>query len=270
MLISYAQNFEDIILWRALKHVPQGVYMDIGAQDPVLDSVSLAFYKQGWRGVHVEPNPHYAKLLREKRPDEVVIEAVVAEGDAGPVKFYVIENTGLSTCDLNIAEQHRSAGFPAKTISVDCTPLATLLDLYATRDIHWLKIDVEGFEAQVLRSWGSSSVRPWILVLESVLPLSQVPSHEAWEMEILNRGYEFVYFDGLNRYYLSKLHPELRDAFNGGPNIYDGFALNYSQVRNIQHELDLVYSSLSWRITKPLRNIKNFFKRFFKKNSKEG
>ena len=39
--ISYAQNFEDVMLWRALKHVEKGFYVDVGAQDPVVDSVSL-------------------------------------------------------------------------------------------------------------------------------------------------------------------------------------------------------------------------------------
>ena len=55
MFISYAQNFEDVILWRALKHVENGFYIDIGAQDPVIDSVSRGFYEKGWRGLHVEP-----------------------------------------------------------------------------------------------------------------------------------------------------------------------------------------------------------------------
>ena len=49
-LTSYAQNFEDVILWRALKHVEHGFYIDIGAQDPVIDSVSLAFYQQSATG----------------------------------------------------------------------------------------------------------------------------------------------------------------------------------------------------------------------------
>lgn len=52
MFISYAQNFEDVMLWRALKHVKNGLYIDIGAHDPVICSVSLAFYERGWRGVH--------------------------------------------------------------------------------------------------------------------------------------------------------------------------------------------------------------------------
>jgi len=46
--VSYAQNFEDVILWRALKHVGRGFYIDLGAQDPVIDSISLAFYEHGW------------------------------------------------------------------------------------------------------------------------------------------------------------------------------------------------------------------------------
>ena len=68
-IVSFAQNFEDVLLWRALGDVEQGRYLDIGAQDPVADSVSLAFYNAGWRGVHVEPTPAYAELLRKARPD---------------------------------------------------------------------------------------------------------------------------------------------------------------------------------------------------------
>jgi len=51
--ISYAQNFEDVMLWRALGHVSAGRYIDVGAQDPVVDSVSKAFYEHGWRRIHV-------------------------------------------------------------------------------------------------------------------------------------------------------------------------------------------------------------------------
>ena len=32
--ISYAQNYEDVILWRALRDVEHGFYVDVGAADP--------------------------------------------------------------------------------------------------------------------------------------------------------------------------------------------------------------------------------------------
>ena len=96
--VSYAQNFEDVMLWRALKHVENGFYVDIGAQDPVVDSVSLAFYEHGWRGVHVEPTQQYADKLRVARPDEAVLQMAVGSGQ-GEVTFYEFADTGLSTAD---------------------------------------------------------------------------------------------------------------------------------------------------------------------------
>ncbi|WP_204277210.1 hypothetical protein, partial [Klebsiella aerogenes] len=52
-----------------------------------------------------------------------------------------------------------------------------------------------------------------------------IPSHAAWESTLLDIGYEFAYFDGLNRYYVSVDHLELRERFGPGPNLFDGFRL---------------------------------------------
>ena len=76
---SYAQNFEDLMLYRALGWVEHGFYIDVGAQHPEVDSVSKAFFDRGWRGVHVEPVPYYADLLREARPGDQVIEAAISD-----------------------------------------------------------------------------------------------------------------------------------------------------------------------------------------------
>ena len=64
--VSYAQNFEDVMLWRAFSHIESGFYIDVGAQHPTIDSVSLAFYERGWTGIDIEPVPEYASLLREQ------------------------------------------------------------------------------------------------------------------------------------------------------------------------------------------------------------
>ena len=101
MFTSYAQNFEDIMLWRALRHVGQGFYVDVGAQDPILDSVSMGFYEQGWRGVHIEPVAAYADLLRSQRPDETVVEAALGAAH-GTLKLFEMPGTGLSSADPEI------------------------------------------------------------------------------------------------------------------------------------------------------------------------
>ena len=147
---SYAQNFEDVMLWRALKHVPAGVYVDVGAQHPVVDSVSKAFYEQGWRGIHVEPVPHYAELLRQDRPDELVLQLALADR-AGILELHVVAGTGLSTGVKAYAQSlEETHGFAHQTIPTPMLPMSTALESLAGRQVHWLKIDVEGFEDRVL------------------------------------------------------------------------------------------------------------------------
>lgn len=222
--ISYAQNFEDVILWRALKHVESGFYIDIGAQDPSVDSVSRGFYEQGWRGLHVEPTPVYAHKLREARGDEEVIEAAIGAGDANIV-LYEIPGTGLSTGDQSIAEAHRNNEFPIVERKVTQMRLSALFDRVGEREIHWLKVDVEGMEKDVIDSWSPSHSRPWVVVVESTKPQSSEENFSGWDPILIDLGYEFVYFDGLNRFYVHSTKPELKGAFGSGPNLFDDFVL---------------------------------------------
>lgn len=248
-MISYAQNFEDVMLWRALGHVENGFYIDLGAQDPLIDSVSLAFYEHGWTGIHVEPTPHYAQLLRNQRPGDTVIQAAVADGPE-ILTFFEIPDSGISTADPKIAEQHRERGFNIREITVPCVRLSSIFKTCGKRDIHWLKIDVEGFELSALKSWGKAAARPWIIVVESTLPLTQVESFKNWEPLLLRRGYEPVYFDGLNRYFLSRERAALKQAFSAPPNVFDNFSVNGTASTNLhrhlsaRHEVSLAEMSL--------------------------
>ena len=222
--VSYAQNFEDVLLWRALHDAEPKSYLDIGAQDPTLDSVSLAFYRAGWRGTHVEPTPCYATMLREARPDETVIQAAVSSSP-GPLELHEFVDTGLSTGKPEIARMHLEQGFQSRTILVPTIRLDNLLE--RTGEVPWMKIDVEGMEGDVLESWGSSDVRPWILVIEATVPNSQVRSDLQWRDQVLSRGYKEVYFDGLSRYFVSKHKSRLADSFACPPNFFDDFNITY-------------------------------------------
>lgn len=243
-MISYAQNFEDVMLWRALKHVPQGCYIDIGAWDPVDDSVSLAFYERGWRGVHVEPVEIFAKKIREARPDELVINAAVGI-ENNSEDLFVFEGTGLSTLSPEIADKHTKSGFLAKCIKVQLRTLDSIFSEVGGREIHWLKIDVEGMEESVIQSWYKNPARPWIVVVESTIPGSSIET-SAGKEALIKLGYKMAYFDGLNRFYVHEIHPELTASFRLGPNIFDGFihansrnhqqTAQYQDLRNIVAE----------------------------------
>lgn len=240
--VSYAQNFEDVMLWRALGTVEKGNYIDVGAQDPVIDSVSLAFYEHGWRGLSVEPTNQYATALRQARPDEDVRQVAVGS-QPGQITFYEFADSGLSTGDEAIAQAHIKEGFEPNVHSVDVVTLDDLLSEWQETPVHWLKIDVEGMEGEVIAGWQTSPVRPWVLVIESHAPGSQRHAHEAWEKALVEKGYHYVYTDGINRFYISEQHPELTQAFAYPPNVFDEFALS-GQASNafcnqVKHQVHL-------------------------------
>ena len=62
-MISYAQNFEDVMLARAFAGKTEGFYVDVGAMDPVDGSVTKYFYELGWSGINIEPDEEYYKRL---------------------------------------------------------------------------------------------------------------------------------------------------------------------------------------------------------------
>lgn len=222
---SYAQNFEDVMLWRALKHIDQGCYVDVGAQHPVIDSVSKAFYEHGWRGIHIEPVPHYAELLRRDRPDETVLQVALSDSE-GTLELNVIPGTGLSTAVEAYAQRHQAERlFERQQISVPVMTLKSALQPLAGKPVHWLKIDVEGLETQVLKGWDSQVLRPWVMVVEATIPGSAETDYADWDGILVAANYRFVYFDGLNRFYVAQEHAELAAAFLSPPNVFDDIKL---------------------------------------------
>ena len=222
---SYAQNFEDVMLWRALKHINHGCYVDVGAQHPVIDSVSKAFYDHGWRGIHVEPVPQYAELLRLDRPDDTVLQVALSDTE-GTLELNVIAGTGLSTAVDAYARRHQEDRLLGhQQISVPAMTLKTALLPLAGKPVHWLKIDVEGLETQVLNGWDCQVLRPWVMVVEATIPGSDKTDYAVWDRIIAAANYQFVYFDGLNRFYVAQEHVELATAFLSPPNVFDNFKL---------------------------------------------
>src|SRR5207245_1934754 len=71
IMVSHAQNFEDVMLARALRDVETGFYVDVGAWDPNIETVTRYFYELGWRGINVEPAPAYHAMLETARPRDV-------------------------------------------------------------------------------------------------------------------------------------------------------------------------------------------------------
>lgn len=237
-LISYAQNGEDIMLWRALSDVEQGFYVDIGAQDPISHSVTKFFYECGWRGINVEPVAHWFSRLQEDRPEDTNLQILVGSEETEHA-FFEVADTGLSTTSAELAESYRAQQRLVDVRHIAMRTLDSILSDHARGPIHFLKIDVEGAESDVLVGLDLKLHRPWILVIEATRPLSSVESHQGWESDVLASGYRLVYRDGLNRFYLANEQSHRAGAFSFPPNVFDGFTSHEQRLGQAAiHERD--------------------------------
>lgn len=286
--VSYAQNFEDVMLWRALNEVAQGFYIDVGANDPDIDSVTKAFYIRGWRGINVEPlQSHWKDLMRE-RPEDINLRCA-AGMSRGEMDIWESDVRGWASLSSEVIEKHESKGRAGTVYKVPVLSLTEICNDHAPSDIHFLKVDVEGFEKSVLEGLDFRKYRPWIVVVEATEPNSTVENYMQWEPALISCGYVFSYADGLNRFYVAQERSELREKLHYPPNVFDRF-VRYSQVEAerrataaerellaaeqrtldakarsdaLNAELKMVYSSISWRLTKPLRTVGRIVKKRF-------
>jgi FkbM family methyltransferase len=220
---SYAQNFEDVLLWRALKHIKNGFYIDAGANDPEIHSVTKAFYERGWFGINIEPLPEFQQRFLDERPRDINLAVAAGARDGELTLFDVPSVRGWASPDQAVASAHEADGFAVVELTVPVRTLSGICRQHAPADIHFLKIDVEGFEGEVLRGMDFTQWRPWIVVVEATLPNSQVTNHAHWETLVTAHDYHFAYFDGLNRYYVAHEHRNLLDFLQIQPNVFDDF-----------------------------------------------
>ncbi len=234
-IVSYAQNFEDLMLWRALKNIQNGLYIDVGACDPVIDSITKNFYDNGWSGINIEPDPKYFMLLEEQRERDVNLNCVVGDSE-GLIKFYVSSIRGWSSVHEETVAHSKEAGGSVTAEKIEIIRLSNIIDQYiGKREIHFLKIDVEGSEESVLNSIDFNRHRPWILVVESVNLLGDSQESVDFQSMLENYDYFLCYNDGLNLFFLAEEHKNsLQNAFKIPINIFD----NYTTLREINLEKD--------------------------------
>ncbi|MEM9599992.1 MAG: FkbM family methyltransferase [Pseudomonadota bacterium] len=204
MFRSHAQSLEDASLFKALHDVRAGTYLDIGAYHPLRDSVSAGFFERSWRGISVDPLPGLDAVYARERPDDIFISAAVST-QAGTAVLSRVEGTGLSAID----------GDGEDRITVRTIRLADLFD-QMDGPVHWMKVDVEGHESAVLDSWDDHSKRPWVLCLEC-----DGEAEPDWHGALVARDYDYVRYDGLNRFYLHRDQASRRDGLAIPPGVRD-------------------------------------------------
>ena len=168
VLQSYSQFQEDLLIDLLLNKKKDGVYVDIGANDPFFNSNTQRFYLRGWRGINIEPGlPEYKKIA-ENREFDINLNLAISE-ESGKLNFYLIGNdSSLSTLDHSVAvKMAETYKLPLTTSTVDVMPVSKIFDDYLDgRHIDFMSVDAEGHDLAVLRSNDWDKYRPTLVMVE--------------------------------------------------------------------------------------------------------
>ena len=221
MQLSYAQNLEDYHLELMFAGQDAGTYVDVGGGHPVADNVSFWFYLKGWRGLVVEPQQALADIYAHVRPRDHTVSCLAGRAE-GEAQFHVVEKLhGFSSTVREHAEGAAEFGAAFTTITKPVRTLAALIAEAGLEAIDFLKIDVEGAEADVLAGMDFERHRPRVILLEAVAPGSMADASAAWERDLLAQGYRFAFFDRLNRFYVADEAKELAARLPAEPAPWD-------------------------------------------------
>ena len=176
---------------------PERVLIDVGAHR---GSSLGPFSKAGWTVVACEPDASNRARLVERfgdKPNVTIDQRAVSDEPAEGVAFFSSdESTGISALHTFRESHHQSA-------AVDVTTVAELLDDHGLSNIDFLKIDVEGFDWNVLKGVPWDRVKPRVIECEFEDAKTVSLGHTYRDMAdfLVERGYIV---------YLSEWHPIVR------------------------------------------------------------
>jgi len=196
--VYYSQNREDLILQSFFPDVKKGFYVDIGAYDPDEHSVTKLFYLKGWRGINIEPQADRCARFDEVRPlDTNLAVGIGSKQETLPLRTYNSQGRATFSTEMKQLYQENpdndTQSFNDQQVLV--RPLADVLAEHKVERVHFMKVDVEGLEYEVLASNDWQRFRPEVLCIEADHILKD------WRPMVREAGYELVFDDGLNEYY---------------------------------------------------------------------
>ena len=178
----HSQDGEELFLIERFiseKKKNAGFYVDVGAYHPIRFSNTLWAYKEGWKGINIEPNYESYKLFEQMRSNDININVGISDKES-ELEYYQFYEGGINTFDEERAEYLIRLGYEIKGINkVLVVTLQSILDKYDVTHIDFLDIDVEEHEKEVINGIDFNKVDiDYILVEQLSMDLETVVSSE--------------------------------------------------------------------------------------------
>jgi FkbM family methyltransferase len=171
---SYSQYGEDLLIEQALErlriHKSDVYYLDIGSNHPFYLSNTYYFYKNGSKGVCIEPDELLYESFKKKRPRDSCLNVGVSIDDKKFADFYLMTANVLNTFSFDEAEKISAMGtYKIKnSIRVPMKNINEIFENSLERLPNFISLDVEGLDLKILETIDFNRYRPSIFCIETL------------------------------------------------------------------------------------------------------
>lgn len=176
----------------ALAERERGVFVELGALDGLHASNSYFFETcLGWRGMLIEGNPQSFAALVKNRPNATNLNMAICRSER-TVNFTATAKPVSGVVDKMSRPflKHYYHTRSPPQIEVYCGTLAHQFCIHGIDTIHFLSIDVEGGELDVVLSIDFSRVNIYVAVVESSQFNVQSPGRDQVQRIFKEHGFE--------------------------------------------------------------------------------
>jgi FkbM family methyltransferase len=157
-------------------------YLDVGASDPAALSNTMTMYRRGAVGVLVEPDAVMAEKLGSRRPHDTIINAAVAFDERREATLIRLHPSTFSTFSETQAARvvADSAGWGVQLsivgrVEVKLIPINEIIERHLGGTApHFLSIDAESVDFEILQSLDFARFRPWIICIEKSRSMAEL------------------------------------------------------------------------------------------------
>lgn len=170
---SFSQCFEDRFCLNIIKtlKLTNPIYLDIGCNHPIEHNNTYLLYQQGFKGVLIEPIPSLCEIIKEKRPNDIVLNIGVG-ANKEIKKLYEFNANVLSTfCKTDadeIVKDSKGKYFITKEYDVELLNINQIIQEYFTSCPNIISIDVEGLNLEIIKGFDFKAYRPEIFLIETI------------------------------------------------------------------------------------------------------
>ena len=171
--ITYSQTGEDVIVKFVFDQldIAKPSFLDLGAHHPALYNNTCIFYKNGSRGINVEPDPFLIQEFKRSRPGDINLNVGIGYSRAEETAdFYIMSAKTLNTFSHAEALKIESYGTYRieKVIQVRLLPIDAILKHGGGKTPNFITLDVEGLDYQIIQSFDLQTIRPEVFCIETI------------------------------------------------------------------------------------------------------